>query len=228
MAHSDRYRRIRERLVDLATDIDEDTAATLVPATPKWSVKDVYAHLTGENADILAGNLDGVTTDPWTAAQVEARRALTLTEIVEEWVSLAARFDRLIDDLDGAMDPRLFVDAWAHEQDVRALLGRPGGREPELVDWVMPGVVRGTCISVRRAGLDPIRIRAGGHENQSGDEPVVTLEVDPYEFLRGTLGRRSRRQIRAWRWSGGVDIDPYIDSLLAFGIAEHDLTDAGP
>ena len=228
MAHSDRYRQIRERLVDLATVIDQDTAATAVPATPMWSVKDVYAHLAGENADILAGNLDGVTTDPWTAAQVEARRHLTLAEVVEEWTSLAPRFDQLIDDLDGAMDPRLFVDAWTHEQDVRALLGRPGGHDPELVDWVMPGVVRATCISVRRGGLDPIALRVGDHANQSGDDPVVSLEVEPFEFLRGTLGRRSRRQIRAWNWTGDVDVDPYIDRMLTFGIAERDLTDAVP
>lgn len=226
MSHSDHYRPIRDRLVELAATLDDDTTATIVPATPQWSVKDVYAHLCGENADILAGNLEGATTDPWTAAQVAARRDASLGEVIEEWTALAPRFDQLIDDLDGAMDPRLFIDAWAHEQDIRSLLGRPGGREPELVDRVMPAVVRASCISVRRGGLAPISLRIGTHENQSGDDPVVHLEVEPYEFLRGTLGRRSRRQLRAWNWSGNVDIDSYIDRLLAFGIAEHDLIDA--
>lgn len=226
MAHSDPYRQIRERMVDIAATIDDATAATIVPATPLWTVKDVYAHLAGSNADILTGNLEGVTSDPWTAAQVDARRHLALGDVVDEWTSLGPRIDQLIDDLDGAMDPRLFIDGWSHEQDLRALLGRPGGHDVELLASVTPLVVKVSCISVRRAGLDPIAIRVGDHENQSGDEPVVRLEVEPFEFVRGTLGRRSRNQMRAWNWSGDVDVDPYIDRLLSFGIADHDLIDA--
>lgn len=226
MSHSAPYRRIRERLIELAATFDDDIAATTVPATPLWTVKDVYAHLCGGNADILAGNLEGVTTDPWTEAQVEARRDHSLVEVINEWTALAGPFDQLIDDLDGAMDPRLFIDAWAHEQDLRALLGRPGGDEAELLDRATPEVVRATCISVRRAGLSPIAIRVGAHANQSGDDPLVRLEAEPFEFLRGTLGRRSRRQIRAWTWSGDIEIDPYIDAMLVFGIAQDDLTDA--
>src|SRR3954470_10073118 len=114
MAHSDPYRRIRERLVELSGSIDDATSSTIVAATPQWTVKDVYAHLSGEAADILAGRLDGVTTDPWTEAQVQARRDLSLAEVVDEWSALGPRMDQLIDDLDGAMDPRLFIDAWAH------------------------------------------------------------------------------------------------------------------
>ena len=226
MAHSDPYRQIRLRLVEIAATIDDATAATTVPATPLWTVRDVYAHLSGETADILAGRLDGVTTDPWTAAQVEARRHLSLGEIVDEWTALGPQLDQLIDDLDGAMDPRLFIDAWSHEQDLRALLGRPGGHDAELLAQLTPLLVKVACISTRRAGLDPIAIRVGDHENQSGDEPVLRLEVEPFEFVRGTLGRRSRDQMRAWNWSGDVDVDAYIDRLLSFGIADHDLIDA--
>jgi len=32
-----------------------------------------------------AGNLDGVATDPWTAAQVDARRDQPLAAILDEW-----------------------------------------------------------------------------------------------------------------------------------------------
>ena len=39
------------------------------------------------------------------------------------------------------------------------------------------------------------------------------------------MGRRSRRQLLAWNWSV-ADPSPYVDALLVFGIAEHDITDA--
>jgi len=67
------YRDTRLRITEVVTAPGVD-AAMRVPATPEWTVKDVVAHLAGVCADILAGNLEGLTTEPWTAAQVEARR----------------------------------------------------------------------------------------------------------------------------------------------------------
>jgi len=71
-------------------------------------------------------------------------------------------------------------------------------------------------------------IRAGDETNQSGDEPVARLDVSPYEFMRGVLGRRSRSQLTAWDWEldDGVALDPYLDALMVFGMASDDIVDA--
>ena len=68
----------RDRIIDLVRGADP---VTPVPTCPAWTVKDVLAHVTGIPADIIAGRLDGVATDRWTAAQVEARRDKTVDEI---------------------------------------------------------------------------------------------------------------------------------------------------
>jgi Mycothiol maleylpyruvate isomerase N-terminal domain len=59
----------RRRIVELVADLDDRSAATPVSACPEWSVHDVIAHLAGVCADIMAGNVAGAATDPWTAAQ---------------------------------------------------------------------------------------------------------------------------------------------------------------
>ena len=75
----------RGRISDLVSGLGEEAAAP-VPACPQWSVHDVVAHLTGVCADILAGNIAGVATDPWTDAQVCARRDRSVEEVLAEWL----------------------------------------------------------------------------------------------------------------------------------------------
>lgn len=227
MGQSEHYRRVRERLVALSAELDDDAGRT-VPATPAWTVHDVYAHLAGACADLLEGRLDGVATDPWTDAQVRARRGRPLDSVIEEWTALAPRIDELVDSLGAHMDPRFFIDAWTHEQDLCSLLGRPAGGDDPLVAEFTPAIVKGVCVRSRRAGLAPVEVRAGTAVNRSGDDPEVELEVEPYELLRGALGRRSRSQLRAWSWTApeGTDLDAHIDALLLFGISDHDIVDA--
>ena len=64
------YSDLRHRVVGVVQDADRPALDTMVPAAPEWRVRDVVAHLSGVCADIVNGNLDGVTTDPWTAVQV--------------------------------------------------------------------------------------------------------------------------------------------------------------
>lgn len=228
MTASAPYRRVRTRLIDLAENIDDDLATTAVPSTPMWTVKDVYAHLAGSCADILAGRLDGVTTDPWTQAQVDARAGASLSEVIDEWQQLAPRIDEVVDQLGESMDARFFIDAWSHEQDLRGFVGVAGGTDDPLVELFVPGSVKGFCVRVRRAGLPAIAVDAGPGTNQSGDDPAHSLVVSPFEFLRGMLGRRSRRQLAAWDWSPKAPVEDYIDQLLVFGVAADDITDAVP
>ena len=43
------------------------------PATPQWRVHDVLAHLVGVPDDVVHGRMDGLASDAWTQAQVDAR-----------------------------------------------------------------------------------------------------------------------------------------------------------
>src|SRR5207245_3870521 len=86
----------RARISELVADLDEKEATTVVPGCPDWTVKDVVAHVTGICSDILAGNIGGVTTDPWTAAQVDARRPLPVSQIVAEWSELGPQIEAMV------------------------------------------------------------------------------------------------------------------------------------
>ena len=68
------YNGVRTRVGELTGTLDETTSGTPVPPCPRWTVHDVVAHLVGVVEDAMAGRLDGVATDPWTQAQVDARR----------------------------------------------------------------------------------------------------------------------------------------------------------
>src|SRR5437867_3029300 len=91
------YSGCRQRINELVKDLDRGGAAIRVPACPDWSVHDVVAHLSGGVADALAGRLSGAASDTWTAAQVEVRRGLPLTEVLDEWNANAPKVEPLMD-----------------------------------------------------------------------------------------------------------------------------------
>ena len=232
------YLDVRHRIVDLVRD--GDAATTMVPACPQWSVHDVVAHLTGNCADILGGNLDGAATEAWTAAQVTARKDETIDEVVAEWDDVGTRIAEMMDDFPGRTASQLIADITTHEHDIRAALGRPGGRSAAAV---MIGVdfLATTFFNVGLAvnGVGPLEVRSGectwtlgtgGPRPQDpdqlirelvweGDEPPApvaastgSVAADPFELFRALTGRRSPAQIRGFAWT--VDPEPF---LPAFG-----------
>jgi hypothetical protein len=54
------------------------------------------------------------------------------------------------------------------------------------------------------------------------DDPDRLITSD-FEAFRWRLGRRSRQQLAAMRWS--ADPAPYVDSLCIFGPAQRDLVE---
>jgi len=87
------YVDIRTRLIELGRSLDDAQAAAMVAACPKWTVKDAFAHLVGNNADGIAGRMDGVTQDWWTQRQVDERSGHTLAEVLDEWDELSPAFE---------------------------------------------------------------------------------------------------------------------------------------
>jgi uncharacterized protein (TIGR03083 family) len=202
----------QQDLSALGRTLTDADAATVVPACPVWSVRDVFAHQAGVAADILGGRLEGVTTDPWTDRQVRERADRSLTEILDEWDADAPRLLEAMAPLGDAVDPRMVIDVWTHDQDVRGALGRPGGRIGARADWVADRFRDNLATQVERAGLAPLTV-------DLGDAPVSatggTLTVDRFEFSRGSVGRRSLDQIRDWAWAV-ADPEPYVSLIPVF------------
>lgn len=203
MAETSIYLRARERLIALARDLDADEAATAVDACPGWTVKDVVAHVVGIAADIVDRNMDGVGTDAWTAAQVRRRREQTLDDVLDEWEALAPDIDRILAASPG-LAPRAGRDALVHEFDIRAAVGRPGGRDDDLVTELTATYARDFVSRVDDAGLAPVAVEVG--DVVVGDpDAEVRVAGSPYELLRCLTGRRSRPQVEALDWTGGTD-----------------------
>jgi uncharacterized protein (TIGR03083 family) len=217
------YRTVRMRLLDLAAELDDDDAERPVPACPGWTVRDVYAHLAGVAADSLAGRVEGVATDPWTARQVEERAGRTLRYNAEEWAAQGAAFDDVIRQFDQAIPPQLIVDVWSHEQDIRGALGRPGGTDGPEVAWLADTMCRGIA---ERLGADgrtgAVQVVGESGEWIIGDgEPVATVRARDAELVRALVGRRSRNQMLALDWDG--DPEAVVDRLHVFPFPERDL-----
>jgi hypothetical protein len=222
------YRTNRQRFLALGRGLTAEQGALVVPATPAWTVKDNFAHMAGAADDVLHGRLDGVTTDAWTQAQVDARTDRSLTEVLDEWEALGPVMDELVASLGDAMDPRLVIDEWTHEQDVRGAVGVAGGDDPALLAWIVERAVPGWVRRAAKRGLPPLEVHCDGAVFAGEEDAEVVLEIEPYEAARVLTGRRSPEQFAALAWSGTDEPLTYLSAVMAFGPAEVDITDARP
>lgn len=222
MSLSSAYIGIHERLQDLAGDLAEPDIHTRVPASPAWSVKDTYAHLTGAIGDVLAGRTDGIGSATWTAGHVTERADRTLGEICEEWASAAPRFVDLLDST-GDRWERVVAGSWTHEQDIRGAVGLRGVAGGEAVAVVLR-MVDEAAERLEAAGLAALRIQAGSRTWTLGSgEVVATLRVGDYELARLIYSRRSEAQMLELDWQG--DPTPYLPVLPVYGPPRRDVVD---
>lgn len=186
------YRDGRTRFVELVRDADPTTP---VPACPRWTVKDVFSHVAGIPADILAGRVEGVATEPWTQAQVDARQSQSIADIAAEWEQNGAQVDEMVDSF-GPTGAQLLFDLTTHELDVRAALGTPMPDDLEVYDVALDFVMANLLADV------PLRFVAGDRIWSGADVPVATLTISKRELLRAVAGRRTKEQIVAMDWVG--------------------------
>lgn len=191
------YRAARLRISDLVSD---DVASVRVPATPLWDVHDVVAHVTGVVDDALSGNMAGVTTDPWTAAQVERGRGRSIAEMLAGWHEKAPFVEVVLSSPEGASRSAAVFDVHTHECDLLTALGRPISVPADVLAWIGREFRSSFERSVAVAGLPP-----------------VSVEVSDLEIFRSRLGRRTADEVRALGWS--ADPEPYLDHWYIFGVA---------
>jgi hypothetical protein len=207
------YQQTRERILAALADPSVDWNAP-VPACPRWSVRDVVAHLAAVAEDWVNGTLTGPPTDDQTAAQVARFDGCDQAGIIAAWTAAAERLDKYAE-TDGVAPP--LGDIACHEHDVRGAIDRSGARESEAVwhasDQLL--TILQTPVPLRivvedadyRTGPD------GGHE--------IRLRSTRFETLRWRTGRRSRAQLAAMDWS--EDPAPVLDHLHLFGPSEVDI-----
>ena len=200
-ACADAYRALRERVTVLVRDADPDALDAVAPATPDWRVRDVLAHMTGVNADILTGTLDGVASDAWTATQVDARRAWSVDQILDEWAERGAAVEGIAPNLGPAVGQWLY-DATTHEHDIRNALGAPGARDTDAVTlsfiWATDMLDR----TLAGAATDGLTLHTDGEAKDIGAAPRTGVHTSKFEVVRAMTGRRSRAQIEAYAWDG--------------------------
>jgi uncharacterized protein (TIGR03083 family) len=219
---------------------------------PGWTVKDHLSHLIGVERlllgdpappplDVVPGhvvNAFGELNEAW----VDARRPVPGGEVLAEFVEVTNRrlgalrtmpgpqFDEIGWSPVGEVPYREFIetrilDSWAHEQDIRRSLGRPGGRngvgEALTLDRCarsMPFVVGkrvappdGTTVLFSVVGVlgRKVVVRMDGGRASSvgvdtGEEPSVTLTMDQDAFWRLGFGRVEPSRVLA---TGQVQIE---------------------
>jgi uncharacterized protein (TIGR03083 family) len=200
--HATAYRGVRERTSDLVRGASATVLEETAPATPAWRVKDVVAHLVGVSADAAEGRVEGVATDPWTAAQVDARRGVPIADLLAEWARYGPQFEGALEVIPTALASQAVFDAITHEHDIRHALGRPGARDCDAVDIGFEFVIDGRTA----LGMPALRVVTDDGEHVTGvGEPCATLTTTRFEYIRAVAGRRTGEEIAAYGWEGTVD-----------------------
>ena len=171
------YRGLVGRVTELLASVTDTDGDRPVPHCPDWTVKDVVSHMVGVVEDILAGRMEGVTTETWTAAQVDRHRTDSVADLLAVWSSAMTEFEAILPHIPSPVNSQLVMDAVSHEHDLRHALNRPGARDSDAVrvalGWILDSAEN------KQMGL--------GHE-------LRARGVDDFDLLRVLSGRRSLAQ----------------------------------
>jgi uncharacterized protein (TIGR03083 family) len=199
------YKGVRTRVTELVASTDPARMDEQSPATPEWRVRDVLAHMVGVPADVLAGKLDGVATNAWTQAQVDARRDKSVREMLDEWEETGPQFEAALADVPFEITGQALFDAVTHEHDIRAALGAPGGRDSEAV-----GLAWQWLLGARAAGPRVCFVTEAGEELSGAGDVQITIKAPRFELVRAVTGRRTAEEVARYGW----DPEPRVEMIL--------------
>lgn len=217
------YTEHRVALTDVVRGLDGAQLGLEVPATPEWRVRDSIAHVSGVVADLLAGNLAGVGTQAWTAAQIDARRELPFGEVLDEWSTKGIALEATLNDAPPEMAALLIGDCASHGFDVRGALGNRDGRERAATTVSVHLYAEGLIGRIEPSGLAPLRIESteGPTWGAEADAATATVRASSFELLRAITGRRCADQVRSLQWSG--DPEPYLAVFATYPMRDDPL-----
>jgi uncharacterized protein (TIGR03083 family) len=128
-----------------------------------WTVGDVARHVVGSMADVAAGRLDGLGTEPVTAREVAERAGRSAKELADECAEARAAAEAMLplfdDDAWMAQAPggyegtlgdgveALWFDTWMHAEDIRDGIGAPSLPGPAVA-----GAVSHVSFELRKRG----------------------------------------------------------------------------
>jgi uncharacterized protein (TIGR03083 family) len=209
------------RVIALVEGISAEQAATTVPATPAWTVRELLAHMIGLDVDIVAGDHPREHDAVWTQRQVDARAGHDVATLLTEWRDIAEPLRRWMADNDG----RPMGDVLIHEQDLRGALGVPGAKDTDGLHALRERMVGGFAEAV--AELPPIALVGDAWTWVSRGEVAgaqVLLRAPDFDLTRALMTRRSEHQLSGWTERG--DISPYLSAFGALGdLPVHDLAE---
>lgn len=202
------YEQVRARMTALLRPAGSDELAQQVPACPDWSVHDLLAHVVGLAVDVSQGRVDGAGSDPWTAAQVAARKDVSRDELLAEWA--AAPIGAALLATDPMQAAQVVFDLATHEHDLRGALELPGERDSAGVQigWEWATTVLGQLRDGYGEGALVLTTEQGA-TTCGAAEPSSGVTADRFELWRAMTGRRSAEQVSAWAWTG----EPAVERL---------------
>jgi len=206
--HGAAYNELRGRITELVRAAPAAALNAPAPATPAWRIRDVLAHLVGVANDVICGRIEGIASDAWTGAQVDARTATAPGELIEEWDEYGPQFAARLSAAPAEIAGQALLDAATHEHDMRHALDRPGARDTDAVaiGWTWMVGAR------TRAGGAPLRFVSEFEELVGGSgEPLATVEASRFELMRASTGRRTASEVEAYTWTPA----PQADLILA-------------
>lgn len=225
--YADEYATCRSRIRELLDGCDDATAATVVPACPAWTVRDLCAHLAGIAAALVArDNPPPGDNQPWVDRLVAERADRSVADLLDEWDAVGPAFEQIMRKVPRAFGG-LVYDVVAHEHDLRHALGRPGARDSDGVHAsleVQADMLARDLAAHGPGGGGTISLHVEGRTFTVGEgQPVLALTTTAFEALRLLGSRRSHAQLLAAPWEG--DVTPFLPALTHMPLPDHDLVE---
>ena len=212
----------QQRVIELVSGRPPEDAQRRVPACPDWTVRDLFSHMVGLGADVVAGDEPADHNEAWTGRQVAARRDHDIATLIAEWAALTEPMRAYMQ----ANGPRPLGDVIIHEQDLRGALGVPGAQDSPGLHAIRDRFV--PRLGGRVEDLPPLALvgeQAWAWASRGEvDDAATVLRAPDFDLARALVTRRSAAQLRAWTVRG--DVTPYLDAFAMLGaLPTADLTE---